>query len=117
MVVFNNAMKWALVMWLLCSSCLAVNPPNDCAIVATEAYYRLKKVSYWIEMVWYQGEHTNGEKYGHVVVLWQVRKNGRVNLFDATGAYYFLTNSTNLADLLKEIERVKESKITSYIVE
>jgi hypothetical protein len=70
--------------------------PNDCLIVATEAYARLKSASYWVRIAGFN--YTGGEP-GHAVVLFQPTEGSNVWLYDAAGSKELATRSHELKDI------------------
>jgi hypothetical protein len=81
----------------------ALTPPpskNDCLIVATETYARLKKTAYWARIAGFA--YSKGEP-GHAVVLFQPTKSSTVWLYDAAGSRDLQTQSHNLSELAKAI--------------
>lgn len=73
---------------------------NDCLIVATETYARLKKTAYWARIAGFA--YSKGEP-GHAVVLFQPTKSSTVWLYDATGSRDLQTQSHDLSELAKAI--------------
>jgi hypothetical protein len=72
--------------------------PNDCMIVATEAYTRLKRTSYWVQMAGIKFIE-NGQDKGHPIVFYQPTANSNVFMYDASGSYDLHTKSHDLERL------------------
>lgn len=74
---------------------------NDCVVVATAAYSKLKPNAYWVRMAGF-GLNSKNE-LGHVVVLYQPTAASKIWLYDKTDSFELQTRSQNLAELTKAI--------------
>ncbi len=59
------------------------NIPNDCVLLATEAFVRLRAAGVWVRMV-HLGVMVQGTKFGHAVVCWQPAPGMRILMYDET---------------------------------
>jgi hypothetical protein len=74
--------------------------PNDCMIVATEAYNRLKPpVSHWASIASLI-VIDNGKETGHAVLFYQPEAGGNVLMYDALGTADMFTQSHDLDTLV-----------------
>jgi hypothetical protein len=94
------------------SASAQATPVQDCAVVATELYARLKPSAYWARIFFFQYTRPDGFKSGHAVVVWKVDANTQVLVGDRGGTYAIDTSFTDL-DLIKaEIESKNGFTIT-----
>jgi hypothetical protein len=79
--------------------------PNDCAIIAAQAYAKLKPSTYWCEVI---GVHfqINGTDWpqDHAMVFFKYQADGTVWVYDERGSKEIPTTSTTLADLKLAME-------------
>jgi hypothetical protein len=77
--------------------------PNDCTIVAAEAYARLKPVTYWCQIM---GVHieTATEVFGHAMVFYKVEADGFTFVYDARGASMLNTGSMKPEELAEAVK-------------
>jgi hypothetical protein len=104
-------MKKALVS-LIATLCLTVaasaNPydlPNDCAIVATEAYARLNDSAAWCHILRFDiifPDHVSG----HAVCVWQIELGGKVCVYDRNGTMALETSSRDPRDIVSAMQKV-----------
>ena len=66
--------------------------PNDCAIIAAEAYAKLKSVTYWCQIMAIEVD-TATEKFCHAMVFFKIDTSGRVMVYDARGTQELNTTS------------------------
>jgi hypothetical protein len=59
--------------------------PNDCAIVATEAYHRVAPAASWARLL-----HIDYQDGAHMICAWQLRANDPVLVYDI----FFLSGAT-----------------------
>ena len=82
----------------------ALMPPpskNDCLIVATETYARLKNTAYWARIAGF--DFASRDAPGHAVVLFQPAQGSTVWLYDAAGSRDLGIKSHNLSELKEAI--------------
>jgi hypothetical protein len=81
--------------------------PNDCLIVATEAFARLSKSAAWARIagfkIWEAGKASAG--IGHAVVFYQPTQASNVWLYDSNGSHDMGTQSHELATLITALNR------------
>ena len=99
--------------WELVYPSQTVAPPNDCAIIAAEAYKRLKPVTYWCEIMGVRAE-TPAELVRHAMVFYKYQADGNVIVYDARGSIELNTTSEKLEDLAKAIKPSIYSLVYSY---
>jgi hypothetical protein len=87
---------------------LAQAAKNDCVIVATEAYKRLRAQGVWAEVVSFRIKCPDRKEYGHAVCIYQISKADNLCLYDAWGTTELDAKSADL----REIERAFNQKIT-----
>jgi hypothetical protein len=80
---------------------------NDCLIVATEAYARLKKTSSWARIVAFRLSKNGKSIGGHAVVVYQPTSSSNVFMYDQTlGSIDLRTQSHELAVIMPIVNRV-----------
>jgi hypothetical protein len=79
--------------------------PNDCAIVAAQAYARLKPVTYWCQVAAMKGIWRDGAS-GHALVLFKYQADGNVFVYDEQGSRPLPTSSENLAEIKPVLQSV-----------
>ena len=87
---------------------LAQAAKNDCVIVATEAYKRLRAQGVWAEVVSFKIKCPDGKEYGHAVCIYQISKTDNLCAYDAGGTLELNVKSADLP----QIERAFNQKIT-----
>jgi hypothetical protein len=88
-------------------------PPNDCAIVAAQAYAKLKPNTYWCQIMGVHFE-TDTDVFNHAVVLYKYQPNGPVFVYDARGSVETRTTSERLEDLAEAVKPFMASLIGRY---
>jgi hypothetical protein len=80
-------------------------PPdkNDCLIVATETYARLKKTAYWARIAGFDYTASERNAPGHAVVLFQPTRGSTVWLYDEAGSRDLGIKSHGLSELKEAI--------------
>ena len=96
------------VMITVVALTLAQAAKNDCVIVATEAYKRLRAQGVWAEVVSFKLKCPGGKEYGHAVCIYQISKTDNLCVYDARGTLELNAKSADL----REIERAFNRKIT-----
>jgi hypothetical protein len=72
-------------------------PPADCAIVAAQAYAKLKPVTYWCQIVGMKAFwQDDGKSSGHAMVLYKYQSDGNVFAYDERGTRTLGTASESL---------------------
>jgi hypothetical protein len=69
---------------------------NDCAIVATEAYNRLRAQGIWAEVVGMRLDCPDGRTFGHAVCFYQPSANANIWAYDAAGTTELEVRSADL---------------------
>jgi hypothetical protein len=69
---------------------------NDCAIVATEAYNRLRTQGVWAEVVGMKVDCPDGKSYGHAVCFYQPSANATIWAYDSAGTTELEVRSADL---------------------
>jgi hypothetical protein len=88
-------------------------PPNDCSIVAAQAYAKLKPNTYWCQIVGIDVVLAGEQRpRGHVVVLFKYQADGQVFQFDAAGAQELDTTEQDLEAIKPEIQARLNGKVT-----
>ena|SRR6187431_403040 len=80
-----------LAALLLCSGhpLQAGELPQDCGLVAAEAYARISPVAYWCRLLMFKAQTVLPPKVGgHVLTVWQMSPSGPVFAYDANGTFY-----------------------------
>jgi hypothetical protein len=77
----------------------STRPPADCAIVAAQAYARLKPVTYWCQIVGVDWIWPTGKSSGHAMVFYKYQADGNVFVYDENGALELDTTGQDLAAL------------------
>jgi hypothetical protein len=82
-----------------------LKPPdkNDCLIVATETYARLKNTAYWARIAGFDYSANTRNTPGHAVVLYQPTQGSTVWLYDEVGSRDLATKSHDLNELKEAI--------------
>jgi len=80
---------------------------NDCLIIATDAYARVKSSTYWARIAGF-----NTQMGGHAVLLFQPTEGSAVWLYDAAGSRNLEVRSHDLNDLKMGIERWTKAPIS-----
>lgn len=83
---------------------------NDCVIVATEVYSRLKNKVYWIDIIGYK---SMDGLFGHAICVWQIEKNSYIlacNLYNDGATTQLKTSSHNIDKIIKAISRNKSAE-------
>ena len=76
--------------------------PNDCMIIATEAYNRLKPpVSHWANIAQLNVIENGKDVGGHAVLFYQPEAGGNVFMYDAGGTAVMFTQSHDLSTLIE----------------
>jgi hypothetical protein len=76
--------------------------PNDCMIIATEAYNRLKPpVSHWANIAQLNVIENGKDVGGHAVLFYQPEAGGNVFMYDAGGTADMFTQSHDLSTLIE----------------
>jgi hypothetical protein len=71
--------------------------PADCAIVAAQAYAKLKPVTYWCQIVGMKAFwQDDGKSSGHAMVIYKYQGDGNVFAYDERGTRTLATTSENL---------------------
>src|SRR5258705_5440312 len=96
------------VMIAMVALTLAQAKKNDCVIVATEAYKRLRVQGVWAEVVSFKIKCPDRKEYGHAVCIYQISKTDNLCAYDAGGTLELNVKSADL----REIERAFNQKIT-----
>ena len=84
---------------------------NDCLVVATEAYARLKKSSHWAEIAgftWIEDEKKIG---GHAVVFYQPTEKTNVFMYDRSGSYDLQTRSHDLGEIIAALNQLTRDNL------
>jgi len=86
--------------------------PNDCLVVATEVYGRLRTSAHWARIIAFR-LNDGKETVGHAVVLYQPTPTSNVWLYDKTigGSKDIGTQSHDLAEIVNSIESLTNDGI------
>jgi hypothetical protein len=76
--------------------------PNDCALIAAEAYAKLKPVTHWCQIMGVHVETTK-ETFGHAMVFFKIDASGHVMVYDARGTQELNTTSEDPQVLARAI--------------
>jgi hypothetical protein len=81
--------------------------PNDCALIATQAFSRVEENSAWsrVLMFAYLNLET-GLTGGHAVMVWQINDKSAVLMYDRSGTIELPTHSHELLDVIAEINKL-----------
>jgi hypothetical protein len=93
-----------------------VNPsrtPNDCAIVAAQAYAKLKPNTYWCQIMSVHVETTT-EVVNHAMVFYKYQANGHVLVYDARGTLELNTTSEQPDELAEAVKPAMQPLTGSY---
>jgi hypothetical protein len=71
---------------------------NDCAIIASQAYGRLKTSASWAQVIGFD-MLINGERRGHAAVVFKYQGDGPVFYYDAAGTIQLRTAGTGVSDI------------------
>jgi hypothetical protein len=85
--------------------------PNDCLIVATEAYTRLSKANAWARIAGFTISKNTKVIGGHAVVFFQPTSNSNVWMYDANGSRDLHTKSHDLAEILEAMSQLLNNNI------
>jgi hypothetical protein len=69
---------------------------NDCVIVATEAYQRLRAEGVWAEVIGWKLRTPKGETFGHAMCVYQPEKTGNLWAYDSNGSWQLDVRSADL---------------------
>jgi hypothetical protein len=69
---------------------------NDCVIVATEAYQRLRAEGVWAEVIGLNLHTPKGETFGHAMCVYQPEKTGNLWVYDSNGSWQLAVRSADL---------------------
>ena len=69
---------------------------NDCVIVATEAYQRLRAEGVWAEVIGLKLHTSKGETFGHAMCVYQPEKTGNLWVYDSNGSRELDVRSADL---------------------
>ena len=89
--------------------------PNDCLVVATEIYGRLKTTAHWAEIISFYIDYNDGKPaIGHAVALYQPTLASNVFLYDKLigGSRDLRTQSHDLPEIVNAIESVLKDGVT-----
>src|SRR5262245_7885914 len=87
-------------------------PPNDCSIVAAQAYAKLRPNTYWCQIVGMEVVLAGEQRTrGHAVVLFKYQADGHVFLFDAAGAQELDTADQDLDAIKPKIQALLNGKV------
>ena len=84
---------------------LVPQPKNDCLIVATETYARLKKTAPWARIAGFGYASNTRNAPGHAVVLYEPTQGSTVWLYDEAGSRDLGIKSHDLSELKEAISR------------
>jgi hypothetical protein len=79
-------------------------PPSDCAIIAAQAYARLKPVTYWCQIIGVSRTYSNGESVKHAMVAYKYQPDGHVFVYDEFGARELETTEQDLDAITKGLQ-------------
>lgn len=104
---------------ILLTSCTSpANPrdlPNDCAIVAAEAYSRLKESANWSRILAIHGlafpENGCMKPVHHVMTAFQYTEESNIMLFDINGSFEIPTTSHKLSDIIAAVTIASEGHL------
>lgn len=89
--------------------------PNDCGIVAAEAYSRLKATGCWTRIIALHGLYIDGKgkpkELHHVLTAYQYDPSADVMLFDHSGSIHLNTKSRELKDIICSLEDLAEGAV------
>lgn len=57
---------------------------NECAIVATVAYERIRATGAWVQVLHVNMVFPDGRLVGHAMVVWQIRPGAHICIYDQT---------------------------------
>ena len=80
--------------------------PQDCLIVATEAFARLKTTAYWARIAGFTITKNGEEVRGHAVAFHQPNATSNVFMYDKSGSYDLDTRSHDLAAITKALNQL-----------
>jgi hypothetical protein len=73
-----------------------VDSKNDCVIVATEAYKRLRAEGVWAEVIGMKIKTPKGKTYGHAMCVYQPSKTDNLWVYDSNGSSQLSVQSADL---------------------
>jgi hypothetical protein len=73
-----------------------VDGKNDCVIVATEAYKRLRAEGVWAEVIGMKMKYPNGKTVGHAMCISEPSKNDNLWAYDSSGSWQLRVKSADL---------------------
>lgn len=73
-----------------------VDGKNDCVIVATEAYKRLRAEGVWAEVIGMKIKTPKGKTYGHAMCVYQPSKTDNLLVYDSNGSWQLSIQSADL---------------------
>ena len=73
-----------------------VDGKNDCVIVATEAYKRLRAEGVWAEVIGMKIKTPKGKTYGHAMCVYQPSKTDNLWVYDSNGSWQLSVQSADL---------------------
>lgn len=81
---------------------------NECAIVATTAYERLRATGAWVQILDVSIEFTGGHVVGHAMVVWQIRPGAHICIYDQTfidGTAEMKVRERSVAKIVLELQQ------------
>jgi hypothetical protein len=73
--------------------------PEDCAIIAAQAFSKLKPVTAWCQIIDLQFTNETGG-HGHAIVAYKYQTQGNVMLYDADGTLEIQTSATDTGSIM-----------------
>jgi hypothetical protein len=73
-----------------------VDGKNDCVIVATEAYKRLRAEGVWAEVIGMKMKYPDGKTVGHAMCISEPSKNDNLWAYDSSGSWQLRVKSADL---------------------
>jgi hypothetical protein len=87
--------------------------PEDCTIISTEAFVRLKPIAYWCKILSLHMKSTDASfTGGHTVVVWKITPVSHVLVYDREGTVQVDTISETAEDIKAAIQKLLKETIT-----
>ena len=92
--------------------------PNDCGIVAAEAYSRLKATSLWVRIISVKGmlftEKEEIKVIYHVMTVYQYDAESHVMIYDEGGTAELPTNSRQMKDIAAALTKLADGRLIIF---
>ena len=78
--------------------------PRDCALLASKGYKLIAPYTFWVKIIGLTLTDVKSKKpHAHVVLAWKITPASRVFIYDENGTIVLETHSTDLGDIVKEL--------------